>query len=387
MAMDISFALEVSRHEADHREIEEQLRQAQEMEAIGQLTGGIAHDFNNLLTVIIGCSEVIRDEVKENQRLRKIANMIVGAAQRGAQLTHRMLAFARRQTLQPSDVNVNNLMQNLEGLLRHTLKEAIEVEVHHGGELWEATVDAAQLESALLNLCVNSQDAMPDGGKLTIETSNTFLDSEYAAHNADVKPGEYVLISVTDTGTGIAPDIMGRVFDPFFTTKEAGKGTGLGLSMVYGFVKQSEGHVNIYSEPGIGTTVKLFLPKSEHAGGPTEQLQPPVTDICGTEFILLVEDDPLVREFAKSQLSELGYKILEAANGKDAVKLITEHEEIDLLFTECGDAGRNEWVRAGAGGIQAAPIAEGTLHLRLCRERDCASGTARQGCQVAEQAL
>jgi signal transduction histidine kinase len=334
MAMDISFALEVNRLESARRELEDQLRQSQKMEAIGQLTGGIAHDFNNLLTVILGCSEAMGEEVKENLRLRKITDMILGAAQRGAELTHRMLAFARRQTLQPNSVNVNHLVQNLEGLLRHTLKEAIELDVHQGGELWEATVDPAQLENALLNLCVNSQDAMPNGGKLTIETSNTFLDSDYAAQNADVKPGQYVLISVSDTGTGIAPEIIGRVFDPFFTTKEVGKGTGLGLSMVYGFTKQSQGHLKIYSEQGIGTTVKIFLPKADRISGHAEELPPIATEVRGTEVILLVEDDDLVREFAISQLAGLGYRVLEAANGKDAVKLIMEHEEIDLLFTD-----------------------------------------------------
>ena len=316
------------------RQLEEQFRQAQKMEAIGQLTGGIAHDFNNLLTVILGCSEVIAEEVKESPRLRKIAGMILGAARRGADLTHRMLAFARRQTLQPRPVDVNQLILNFEGLLRHTLKEAVELNVNRDAHLWKALVDPAQLESALLNLCVNSQDAMPGGGILTIETCNTSLDRDYANQNSEVEPGQYVLVSVTDTGAGIQPEIMGRVFEPFFTTKEAGKGTGLGLSMVYGFIKQSHGHVKIYSEPGIGTTVRLYLPRAEQTGGAVEEVMPSTTDLRGTEVILLVEDDALVRDFASAQLSDLGYRVLEAANGKDALKMIREHEDIDLLFTD-----------------------------------------------------
>jgi signal transduction histidine kinase/CheY-like chemotaxis protein len=318
----------------ERRQLEEKFRQSQKMDAIGQLTGGIAHDFNNLLTVILGCSEVIGDEVKENPRLRKMADMILGAAQRGADLTHRMLAFGRRQALQPRSVNVNQLILNLEGMLRHTLREAIELDVSRSGESLDALVDPAELESALLNLCINAQDAMPDGGKLLIETGYAFLDSNYAAQNADVRPGQYILVSVSDTGTGISPEIMDRVFEPFFTTKEVGKGTGLGLSMVYGFAKQSQGHVKIYSEVGFGTSVKLYLPKADRTGDQVEQVQSSVTDLRGVEFILLVEDDDLVRDFALAQLTDLGYRVLEAANGNDALKILQEHKDIDLLFTD-----------------------------------------------------
>jgi len=227
----------------ERRQLEEQFRQAQKMEAVGQLTGGIAHDFNNLLTVILGCSEAMSENVKENPRLLKMADMIMGAAQRGADLTHRMLAFARRQALQPKSIDVNRLVVSLEGWLRHTLSEAIELNVNLSGELWDAVADPTELQSALLNLCVSAQDAMPAGGKLTIETGNALLDSGYANLNPEVKPGQYVLISVSDTGTGIDAETLARVFDPFFTTKEVGKGTGLGLSMVYGFAKQSQGHI------------------------------------------------------------------------------------------------------------------------------------------------
>jgi PAS domain S-box-containing protein len=318
----------------ERRQLEEKFRQSQKMEAIGQLTGGIAHDFNNLLTVILGCSEFIREEVKENPRLYKMADMILGAAQRGADLTHRMLAFGRRQALQPRSVNVNQLVLNLEDMLRHTLREAIELDVSRSSEPLEALVDPAELENALLNLCVNAQDAMPNGGKLVIETGYAFLDSNYADQNIDVRPGQYILVSVSDTGTGISPEILDRVFDPFFTTKEVGKGTGLGLSMVYGFAKQSQGHVKIYTEVGFGTSVRLYIPKADRTGDQVEHVQSPVTDIRGVEFILLVEDDPLVRDFASAQLTNLGYRVLEAANGKDALKILQEHKDIDLLFTD-----------------------------------------------------
>ena len=240
MAMDMSFALEVDGHEKDRRQLEEQYRQAQKMEAIGQLTGGIAHDFNNLLTVILGCSEVIGEEVKENPHLSKMANMIAGAARQGAELTHRMLAFARLQPLQARPVNVNQLLDGMQNFLRRTLSEQIELDLIQGCEDCDALVDPTQLESALLNLCVNARDAMPNGGTLTIETGNAVLDSDYAEQNPDVTPGQYVLIAVSDTGSGISPENLDRVFDPFFTTKGVGKGTGLGLSMVYGFVKQSQ---------------------------------------------------------------------------------------------------------------------------------------------------
>jgi signal transduction histidine kinase len=318
----------------EQRQLEAQLRQAQKMEAVGQLTGGIAHDFNNLLTVILGCSEFLGEEVKQNPHLGKLAAMISSAARRGADLTHRMLAFGRRQTLQPMTVDVNRLIAGMEDILHRTLSEEIELEVIYGQEVCEATVDLAQLESALLNLCVNARDAMTGSGKLTIETGHTALDADYARLNPEVVPGEYILIAVSDTGCGISPENMSRVFEPFFTTKEIGKGTGLGLSMVYGFVKQSQGHIKIYSELGRGTSVKLYLPRASQESelpGPDAR---PLADLRGAEVILLVEDDEPLREFAKSQLAYLGYRVLEAANGNDALTLVREHKEIDLLFTD-----------------------------------------------------
>jgi CheY-like chemotaxis protein len=214
------------------------------------------------------------------------------------------------------------------------LSEAIELNVNLSGELWDAVADPTELQSALLNLCVNAQDAMPAGGKLTIETGNALLDSGYANLNPEVKPGQYVLISVSDTGTGIDAETLARVFDPFFTTKEVGKGTGLGLSMVYGFAKQSQGHIKIYSEVGHGTSVKLYLPKADHKDEPSHEIQQPIADLRGSEVILLVEDNDLVRELAKSQLVDLGYRVLEATNGKEALQVIQERTDIALLFTD-----------------------------------------------------
>jgi PAS domain S-box-containing protein len=316
------------------RQLEEQFRQAQKMEAVGQLTGGIAHDFNNLLTVILGCSEFIGEEVKDNPRLSKMAQMILDAAQRGADLTHRMLAFARRQALQPKPVDINLMLANMRSFLRRTLSADIDLEVIQSREDCTALVDLTQLESALLNLCVNARDAMPGGGKLIIETGAATLDSDYAELNPDVTPGQYILVAVSDTGCGISPENLSRVFDPFFTTKEVGKGTGLGLSMVYGFAKQSQGHIKIYSEPGHGTSVKLYLPKADQESESSNLEATLIADLHGSEFILLVEDNAPVREFAKTQLHYLGYRVLEAANGKDALKILREHQDIDLLFTD-----------------------------------------------------
>ena len=318
----------------ERRQLEEQFRQSQKMEAVGQLTGGIAHDFNNLLTVILGCSEFIGEEAKENPRLSKMAQMILDAARRGADLTQRMLAFARRQALQPKPIDVNRMLVNMESLLRRTLSADIELEVIQSREDCTALVDLTQLESALLNLCVNARDAMPGGGKLIVETGIATLDSDYAEQNPDVTPGQYILVSVSDTGSGISPENLERVFDPFFTTKEVGKGTGLGLSMVYGFAKQSQGHVKIYSEPGHGTSVKLYLPMADQKSEPANQEAELIADLHGSEIILLVEDNAPVREFAKTQLLYLGYQVLEAANGKDALAILREHPEIELLFTD-----------------------------------------------------
>jgi len=272
--------------------------------------------------------------VRENARLEKMAEMVVSAARRGAELTHRMLAFARRQNLAPRVVHVGDLLMGMEAFLRRTLSAEIELAVVHGCRHCDALVDPTQLESAILNLCVNARDAMPGGGRLTMETGNAELDAEYAAHNLEVTPGKYVLITVTDTGCGIPAENLGRVFDPFFTTKEVGKGTGLGLSMVWGFVRQSRGHVKIYSEVGQGTSVKLYLPRAGQGSVSAPEAPAAAGKQRGTETILLAEDNVSVREFAKDQLEDLGYKVFEAGNGKEALAALGEHPEIELLFTD-----------------------------------------------------
>lgn len=316
------------------RRLEEQFSHAQKMEAIGQLTGGVAHDFNNLLTVILGCSEVMTEEVKDNPRLSKMNRMIFDSASRGAELTHRMLAFARRQTLQPRSVSICRLVSDMESLLRRTLRAEVILDLSSDTEDCFSIVDPVQLESALLNLCINAQDAMPRGGKLTIEVRKVTVDESYAVQHIEVKPGNYVLINVTDTGSGISRENLPHVFEPFFTTKEVGKGTGLGLSMVYGFMKQSQGHVAIYSEVGHGTAVKLYLPHAPQHEAPIHGDPPPTAKARGSELILLVEDDDRVREYARFQLNRLGYRVLTAANGSEALSIARERSDIDLMFTD-----------------------------------------------------
>ncbi|MEX2332955.1 MAG: PAS domain-containing protein, partial [Pseudohongiella sp.] len=247
---------------SDSVEMNERLQQAQKLEAVGQLTGGVAHDFNNLLTVILGNAELLSEQLTDQQQLRILAEMTATAAERGAELTNRLLAFARRQPLEPRNVDVNKLIRNMDSLLRRTLQESIDIETVYAGGLWLSEVDPGQLEGALLNLAINARDAMPTGGKLTIETRNTLLDQDYADNHDEVQAGQYVMISVSDTGSGMAPEVVQKAFEPFFTTKQIGKGSGLGLSMVFGFAKQSLGHVKIYSEIGEGTTVKLYLPRA-----------------------------------------------------------------------------------------------------------------------------
>lgn len=318
----------------DRRVLEEQLHWAQRLESIGQLTGGVAHDFNNLLTVILGNAESLSERLSADGANAALSKMILSAAERGAQLTQRLLAFARRQALDPRAVDVNELVTEMEAMLRRTLGEHIEIECRRGEGLWTALVDPVQLESGLLNLCINSRDAMPAGGRLTIETANVLLDDDYARQHADVRAGQYVMLAVSDTGVGIAAENLQRVFEPFFTTKGKGEGTGLGLAMVYGFCKQSGGHVNLYSEPGQGTTVRLYLPRLTGVASeaPIRQDRPEV--VGGTEIVLLVEDDDLVRRFASEQLIGLGYRVILARNGAEALERLRSSEPVDLLFTD-----------------------------------------------------
>jgi PAS domain S-box-containing protein len=312
---------------------EEQLRQAQKMEAVGQLTGGIAHDFNNVLTVITGTIEILAEEVAAKPNLAAITRLISEAADRGAELTGRLLAFARKQPLQPRETDINRLIVESSRLLRPALGAYVEIESRLADSVCEALVDPGQLSSALLNLAINARDAMPDGGKLTLESRNVTFDADSAAAN-DVPAGNYVMIAVSDTGSGIPEAIRDRVFDPFFSTKETGKGTGLGLSMVYGFVKQSGGHIKVYSEEGYGTTFRLYLPQAGARPGPVAA-EPSTSEIeGGNETILVVEDDPLVRAYVNTQLQSLGYKTLSAASGAEALAIADGGAAFDLLFTD-----------------------------------------------------
>jgi len=316
-------------------EAREALFQSQKMQAVGQLTGGVAHDFNNLLTVIIGGLDTLkRCEPHEAVRRSRALNMSLHAAERAASLTSRLLAFSRRQPLQPTPTDLNILVRNMTELLHRTLGEAVELEGVLAARLWQIEVDQNQLESAILNLAVNARDAMPAGGKLTIETENTHLDESYAATDAEVLAGQYAVVAVSDTGAGMSKETLARAFEPFYTTKEVGRGTGLGLSMVYGFVKQSGGHVTIYSEPDQGTTVKLYFPRYTGAGATDaapEALSPPAS---AGEVVLVVEDNDDVRAYSVMSLTELGYQVLEARDAEAALVILSADSRIDLLFTD-----------------------------------------------------
>ncbi|MBL8544866.1 MAG: PAS domain S-box protein [Hyphomonadaceae bacterium] len=321
---------------------EEQLVQAQKMEMVGQLSGGIAHDFNNLLTVILGNAEALSTRLKARDDLRQLADTIGLAAERGAELTRGLLAFSRRQVLQPTVIDCNLLVESMRMLLRRTLREDVELSITTAPVSIYALADAAQLESALLNLSLNAQDAMPNGGMLTFTTSEVELDSASFPRDA-VQAGRYVAISVTDNGSGMPRQVVERAFEPFFTTKEVGKGSGLGLSMVYGFVKQSNGHVTIYSEPGLGTSIRLYLPLMSEANAP----QPKRHDgkmVGGHERVLVVEDDAFVRSHAIASLEGIGYRVVVARNGPEALALLRGETECDLLFTDLVmPGGVNGW--------------------------------------------
>ncbi|HWX64647.1 ATP-binding protein [Bradyrhizobium sp.] len=313
--------------------LEQQLRQSQKLDAIGHLTGGVAHDFNNILTVITGSIEILADEVAQSPQLAAIARMVEDAAARGTDLTRQLLAFARKQPLQPRSTDVNRLILDTAKLLRSTLGESVEIKTTLEEDPWPAMVDPSQLGTALINLAVNARDAMPRGGKLILETHNLVLDTSFAAiHAEEIRPGPYVMIAVTDTGVGIPADIRDMVFEPFFTTKEVGQGTGLGLSMVYGFVKQSGGHIKIYSEESHGTTFQLYLPRSSES---VVQVERP-TDAAegGEETILVVEDDALVRQYVIAQLESLRYAVLAAASAREALDIVASGRAFDLLFTD-----------------------------------------------------
>ena len=324
----------IGRDLTEKQAAEAQLRHAQRMDAVGQLTGGVAHDFNNILTVITGTIGILREAVADQPQLVTIADLIDEAAERGANLTKHLLAFARKQPLQPLEIDVNALVLESAKLLHPTLGKHIEIAPLLAEDAWTALVDPSQLTTAVLNLALNARDAMPNGGKLTIETGNIVLDESYANMHSELAPGSYVMIAVSDTGSGIPAALLERVFEPFFTTKEVGRGTGLGLSMVFGFVKQSGGHVKIYSEEGHGTSVKIYLPRATGLQQTAAEALVSGTVEGGKETILVVEDDTMVRRYVMTQIESLGYTTLEAANASEALRIVDEATAIDLLFTD-----------------------------------------------------
>jgi signal transduction histidine kinase/CheY-like chemotaxis protein len=325
----------LERQRAAIDDLNQKLRQSQKMEELGQLTGGIAHDFNNTLTVITGTIDILAEAVADKPQLAMITKLISEAADRGAEMTRHLLAFARRQPLQPRETDISLLMLESAKLLRSTLGEHIEIETILKPDVWPALVDPSQLSSALLNLAINARDAMPRGGKLILEASNVILDESDAAAGGEIRPGSYVLIAVSDTGIGIPQAIRDKVFEPFFSTKDVGKGTGLGLSMVYGFVKQSGGHIKLYSEEGHGTTFRIYLPRADSVQSEKHGETAPNAPIEGNnETILVVEDDALVRTYVTTQLQSLGYETIPAANASEALKIVDSGAQFDLLFTD-----------------------------------------------------
>jgi PAS domain S-box-containing protein len=337
----VGFA-KITRDMTERRAMQEQLHQSQKMEAIGQLTGGVAHDFNNLLTVILGNLESLARYIPEAPRARRALDQATRGAQRAATLTSQLLAFSRRQPLNPKPTDANQLVSGMSDLIRRSLGESIAIETVLAAGVWRIEVDSNQLENALLNLAVNARDAMPKGGKLTLETTNAHIDEQYAGQYAEISPGQYVLISVSDTGAGMTREVLARAFDPFFTTKPLGEGTGLGLSQVFGFVKQSGGHIKLYSEIGQGTTVKIYLPRSTSAAVPDEA-ESPLSESRGdsSEAILVVEDDDGVRLYSTESLRDLGFTVHEANDASSALRILEHHPEIMLLFTDVGLPGIN----------------------------------------------
>src|SRR6056297_990842 len=349
-----SVALNVSRMIVG-RKTSESLARTQRLQAVGELTGGVAHDFNNLLTVIQGNAEMLGETLrKRDDEAAELADMIDSAARRGAELTQRLLAFARRQALEPGAVDVEALLRSMGGLLRRTLGADVDLEFRSAGNIWPALIDPAQLETAVLNLVVNARDAMPDGGWLTIEVDNTSLDDDYVEARTELQPGDYVMVAVSDTGSGIEPAGIEHVFEPFFTTKQKARGTGLGLSRVYGFIKQSHGHIALYSEPGEGTTVKLYLPRA--LGGEVEARHELATARLqgGDAAILLVDDDGLVRRYTRDLLVSLGYQVKVADSGPEALRVLETEEPFELLLTDV----------VMPGGMSGRDVAQAAASMR-----------------------
>ena len=336
----------------DRRHTEERLRQSQRVAATGELSGGLAHDFNNLLSIILGNADLVIEKLSKypdaEKDCERLMESIVAAAERGAAVTHRLLAFSRKQPLEPEILDLNSVLSQMNQLMRHSLAENIEIEmVQHAG-LWRCEIDRSQVENVLVNLAVNARDAMPDSGSLTIETANVVLDEEYVIGRDDLISGQYVMLAVTDSGVGMSEEVINHAIEPFYTTKEVGQGSGLGLSMVYGFVKQSGGHLSIYSEIGEGSTVKLYLPRSLAGLSHKAIGQTLVPDADGKgQRVLLIEDDLDLRVLTASLLSGLGYKVFEAGNGQEALAIFNEQPDIELLLTDVVLPG-------GMGGKQIA---------------------------------
>ena len=367
------------------RETEHKLLQSQKLDAIGKLTGGVAHDFNNMLTVITGTTETLVAGLAHQPALQKTAELIDQAAERCSELIQHLLAFARRQPLQPRNVDVNATVLDIAKLLRPTLGEQIEVNSILEQETATAHIDASQLANSLLNMAINARDAMPNGGKLLLETRNVVLDEAYAQANPDAKPGPYVMLAVSDTGAGMSQDVLDKVFEPFFTTKEVGKGSGLGLSMVYGFVKQSGGHIRIYSEVGHGTTIKLYLPP---ARGQVEAAPAAASSLpLGNETIMVVEDDALVRNFVTAQLQSLGYRTVARRQRTGGAEPDRRRRGVRSAVHRRHHARRHVRPRAGGEGVETPARHQGALHIRLYRQCDRASGPPRPRRAAADQAV
>jgi len=338
-----AYSNDLAKEMREREAAESKVRQMQKMEALGNLTGGIAHDFNNMLAVIVGSLDLAsRVRAGDEERVRRMINAALDSARRAAQLTRRLLAYSRMQPLSPKPIEVKAFVGDVAELLRRTLGEHIQIETVFGAGVWRANVDVPELESAILNLALNARDAMPKGGKLTIETSNTLLDRAYASSHIDIEPGQYVLIAITDTGGGMSPEVLNKAFDPFFTTKAPGVGTGLGLSQVHGFIKQSKGHIAIYSELGVGTTVKLYLPRyiGELIESDVEGL-PQASVEYAKHTVLVVEDEDAVRQFVLEALAQLGFKAVAVSNAEAALRVLADRSDIDVLLTDVVMPGCN----------------------------------------------
>jgi PAS domain S-box-containing protein len=361
----------IGRDVTERTRLEEQLRQAQKLEAVGQLTGGIAHDFNNLLTIIVCNLDLMKELPAVPSSAMQSIDLALNAALRGADLTRRLVSFARSQALVPQVFSLNDRVSATVDLLHRTLGEQVEIKLVLSSDLWPAMADPSQFESALVNLSINARDAMNQSGRLTIETANTHLDADYVRNNPEVAIGDYTLLCVSDTGSGMTPEVLARAFEPFFTTK-AGKGSGLGLSMVYGFARQSRGHVKIYSEPDRGTTIRLYLPRAAAKSGTTRARKPDLPQAArANERILVVEDNTEVRETVVRQLRDLGYDTLEAPGGKEAIDILLTEERIDLLFSDV----------VMPGGMDGTQLAEAASEIRPGLKVLLTSGFARASIQ------